>query len=338
MTRWTRTLAAGLALAAATLWSPAASAQSQPLKIAYSDWPGWVAWEIGIQKGWFKEAGVDVQFMWFDYVPSMDAYAAGQVDAVCMTNGDALVTGATGKPSVGIIINDYSNGNDMVVGAPGTSSINDLKGKKVGVEVGFVSHLLLLKGLEMNGMTESDVTLVNTPTNETPQVLASGAVDAIVAWQPSSGQALKVVPGSKPIFTSTDAPGLIYDGLYVSPESLKNRKEDWAKVVGVWYRIVDYIKNEENWDDALDILAARVNIEPAEYEPFLGGTYILPLDEAIERWKDADGFDSIYGSTRIADKFNVDYEVYEKSLQTERYHDPSLTKAYAEKAGSSSMH
>ncbi len=32
------------------------------LKIGYSDWPGWVAWEIGIQKGWFKEAGVDARF------------------------------------------------------------------------------------------------------------------------------------------------------------------------------------------------------------------------------------------------------------------------------------
>ena len=56
------------------------SAIAEPLKIAYSDWPGWVAWEIGVQKGWFKEAGVDVEFLWFDYVPSMDAYVAGKVD------------------------------------------------------------------------------------------------------------------------------------------------------------------------------------------------------------------------------------------------------------------
>src|SRR5262245_61362633 len=30
------------------------------LTIAYSDWPGWVAWDIAMQKGWFKEEGVDV--------------------------------------------------------------------------------------------------------------------------------------------------------------------------------------------------------------------------------------------------------------------------------------
>src|SRR6478609_11700942 len=128
------------------------------LKIAYSDWPGWVAWEIAIQKGWFKEAGVDVEFKWFDYVPSMEAFSAGKVDAVCMTNGDALVTGATGGKSVSILVNDYSDGNDMIVAKPGISSMAQLKGKTIGVEVGFVDHLLLLHALKAANLKESDVT------------------------------------------------------------------------------------------------------------------------------------------------------------------------------------
>ncbi|WP_247869975.1 hypothetical protein [Methylophaga sp. SB9B] len=28
----------------------AGNAYAQPLKIGYSDWPGWVAWEIAIEK------------------------------------------------------------------------------------------------------------------------------------------------------------------------------------------------------------------------------------------------------------------------------------------------
>lgn len=303
------------------------SLSAAPLKIAYSDWPGWVAWEIGVQKGWFKEEGVEVEFLWFDYVPSMDAYVAGKVDAVCMTNGDALVTGATGKPSVGILINDYSNGNDMIVAAPGISSVKDLKGKKVGIEEGFVEHLLLLTALEKNGMKPDDVTIVNTPTGETPQVLASKAVDAIGAWQPNSGQALKALPGSKPVFSSADAPGIIYDLLYVSSESLEKRRTDWAKVVKVWYKIADYMKDEENLDDALKILASRVNLKPAEYEPLLKGTRILSLDEALKHWQKADGLDSIYGSTKNVNAFNLKYEVYKDSQSPEKYLDPSLTKA-----------
>ena len=202
-----------LLVSSARLWA-------EPLKVGYSDWPGWVAWEVAIEKEWFKEAGVDVEFEWFDYLASMDAFAAGQLDAVCMTNGDALLTGATGGANVMVLINDFSNGNDMVVAAPGISSVKDLKGKKVGVEVGLVGHLLLLKGLESVGYTEDDVELVNMPTDQAAQTLASGDVDAIVAWQPNSGQALKAVSGSKAIFTSADRPGLIYDTLAVSPNSL----------------------------------------------------------------------------------------------------------------------
>ena len=304
-------------------------ARADSLKIAYSDWPGWVAWEIAIQKGWFKEEGVDVKFEWFDYVPSMDAYVAGKVDAVCMTNGDALVTGATGKPSVGIILNDFSNGNDMIVAAPGIESMKDLKGKKVGLEEGFVSHLLLLTGMKEAGLLPEDVSIVNTPTNETPQVLASKAVDAISAWQPNSGQALKVLPGSKPLFTSADAPGIIYDLLYVSPESLEKNKAEWSKVVKVWYRIVDYIRDEENLDEVLKILSSRVKISPEEYEPFLKGTYILTLDEALKRWEKGEGMVSVYGSSKLVDDFNLKFEVYEKSQDPSKYLDPSLTKALA---------
>lgn len=297
-----------------------------PLKIGYSDWPGWVAWEIGIQKGWFKKAGVDVEFVWFEYVPSMDAFAAGKVDAVCMTNGDALVTGSTGKACKGILLNDYSNGNDMVVAQPGIRTVAQLKGKTIGVELGFVGHLLLLKGLESAGLSESDVTLLNMPTHETPQGLGSKQVDAIVAWQPNSGQALKAVPGSRPVYTSADAPGIIYDLLYVSNESLAARKGDWAKVTKVWYDIVDYIKDPKNKVEVLKILSARVGLSPSEYEPLLKGTYLLTKEEAKQRFAVADGLGSVYGSTKIVDDFNIANEVYKKPQDVGAYFDPSLIK------------
>lgn len=317
----------GLLMGALCVSAFGTKAEAAPLKIGYSDWPGWVAWEIGIQKGWFKKAGVDVEFIWFEYVPSMDAFAASKVDAVCMTNGDALVTGSTGKACKGILLNDYSNGNDMVVAQPGIRSVKQLKGKKVGVELGFVGHLLLLKGLEANGLSESDVTLVNMPTHETPQGLGSKQVSAIVAWQPNSGQALRAVPGSRPVYSSADAPGIIYDLLYVSNESLASRREDWKKVTKVWYDIVDFIKDPKNEAEVLKILSARVGLSPAEYKPLLGGTYLLTLEEAKARFQMADGLGSVYGSTKIVDAFNVDNKVYEKPQNVGSYFDPSLIRS-----------
>jgi NitT/TauT family transport system substrate-binding protein len=313
--------------AAAPATAAAAPEPTGPaLKIAYSDWPGWVAWDIAQQKGWFKEEGVNVDLKWFEYSPSMDAFSAGKVDAVAVTNGDALVTGSTGAPSVAIVINDFSNGNDMIVAKSGITSIEQLKGKKVGVEVGLVDHLLLLKALEGAKMTEKDVKIVPMKTDQAAQTLKSGAVDAVAAWQPNSGAALKEVPGSTAIYTSTNAPGLIYDVLAVNPKSLTERKADWAKVVKVWFRVASYIKDEKNIDDSAKIMSARVGLTPDAYKKLMGGTAFQDLAGDLLHFKKADGLDSIYGSSKIVDDFNVKYKVYKTPMKFEEYLDPSIVE------------
>jgi NitT/TauT family transport system substrate-binding protein len=317
---------AAAASAAASVAAPAPKPAKAPLKIAYSDWPGWTAFEIGIQKGWFKEAGVDTEFSWFEYTPSMEAFTAGKVDAVMMTMGDALVTGAPGARSVAILITDYSNGNDMIVAKPGIADLKGLKGKKVGLEVGLVEHLLLLKGLEKAGLKENDVKLVNVATHETAQSLASKDVDAIGAWQPNSGQALKAVAGSKAVFTSKDTPGLIYDLLNVNPKSLAERRADWVKVVKVWNRIVKYVMDPANKDEVVKIMGARAGVPPEEYATFLPGTKFLTPEEALTKFEQKDSLESLYGSGKVADAFNVANKVYATPQPVAEYIDGSLSK------------
>ncbi|MBC7697336.1 MAG: ABC transporter substrate-binding protein [Bacteroidia bacterium] len=318
-----RTVLTATALSATLLFSGLSQA-AEPLKIGYSDWPGWVAWQVAIDKGWFKEAGVDVKFDWFDYSASMDAFTAGKIDGVTVTNGDALVTGSGGAKNVMILLTDYSNGNDMIVGKPGIKSLKDLKGKKIGLEVGLVEHLLLLNGLEKAGLKEADITLVNTKTNETPQALASGDLAAIGAWQPNSGEAMSRVPGAKPIYTSADEPGLIYDVLTVSPASLSSRKADWKKVILVWDKVVAYINDPKTQPDAVKIMAARVGLKPEAYLPLLKGTKLLSLAEGKKVFVKAKGFKSLYGSSKIADDFNVKYAVYKKPMDLNKAIDSSL--------------
>lgn len=303
------------------------SASYADVRIGYSDWPGWVAWQVAIDKGWFKEAGVNVKFEWFDYSASMDAFSAGKIDAVTMTNGDALVTGAAGSKSVMIMLTDYSNGNDMIVAKPGIKSVKDLKGKKIAVEVGLVEHLLLLNTLKKAGMKESDVILVNAKTNEMPQALASADVSAVGAWQPISGQAMKAVPGSRPVVTSADEPGLIYDVLAVNPVSAKNNRADWLKLVKVWDRVVAYINDPKTQPDAVKIMAAKSGVSAEEYLPMLKGTKLLSLAEAKKIFVKGAGFKSIYGSSKAADDFNVANAVYKAPQDINAYIDASFTDA-----------
>jgi NitT/TauT family transport system substrate-binding protein len=314
-----------------------APAQAAALSIAYSDWPGWVAWNIGLEKGWFDAAGVKVDFKWFEYVPSMEAFSAGKVDAVAMTNGDQLVTGASGAPSVAVVINDYSNGNDMIVARAGIERVEQLKGKKVGVEVGFVSHLLLLNALKGAKLGDKDIQIVNVPTDQTPQALKSGSVDAIVAWQPNSGQALREVAGSKAIFTSANLPGIIYDVLAVNPKSFAERQADWEKVARVWFQIVDYLEEEKNRAEVLQIMSARVGLSPEQYAPLIRGTFFLDADGNAKHYQPGDTLESIFHSSQVVDGFNVEHGVYKSSQKPEGYLNAAFMAGLLKKPAAASV-
>ena len=131
-------------------------------------------------------------------------------------------------------------------------------------------------------MKETDVKLVNVPTHETAQTLASGNVDAIGAWQPNAGQALKAVAGSKAIFTSADCPGLIYDLVCVSPQSLAPA----ARRLGQGREGLEphrrFVTDPANKAEAVKIMAGRAGVPPEEYAKFLPGTRFLTPEEALD--------------------------------------------------------
>jgi len=303
------------------------ASRQPPLRIAYSDWPGWTALEIAVERGWFRKAGLKVELSRADYLSSLDAFSSKRSDAVTVTNGDALVMGAAGAKSKMILLTDYSNGNDKIVALPGIESFKDLKGKRVGLEFTMAEHLLFLKACETNGMSSSDIALVNFPTSETPQALTEGEVAAIGAWYPVSAQALRLVPGAKTVFTSADVPGLIYGALSVSPTSLNERREDWVKFAKVWYWIADFIRNPKTHAVAIGIMAAKVGISPEEYGLSMAGTYFLSLPEAKARYAKSPGLDSLYGSTSIADDFNVSHKVYKDPQSVDDYIDPNVVES-----------
>ena len=304
------------------------SLKAKPLKIGYSDWIGWVAWEIAIAKDWFHEEQAEVELLWMDYTSSIEAYQNGEIQGVCMTNGDALVTASQGTPTVGILINDYSAGNDKVIVSEDIKTFQDLKGRRVALELKYVSHLLFLHGLRSHGMKAGDVKVYNCPTSRTPEVLSAKAVKAISAWEPVCSKALEATDGAHVLYTSADAPGLIYDMLFVDPVSLKENREEWAKVVKVWYRVLDYIKDDSKLDEVIDILSSRLKVSVEQCKLFLDGAHFLTLEESAKAWVNEPDLYSIYGSTTQINQFNVEYEAYNTLLEIEQYLDPSLTLEY----------
>ncbi len=293
----------------------------KPLTIAYSDWPGWLVLEIARKKDLFKAAGVDVDLKWFDdYGTSIDAYTANKLDGIFIACGDSLKE----KASIIIVLTDFSDGNDMLIGKKGIDSIKDLKGKTIGLELNVVEHMLLAAALEKNGLTEKDITISKMKTEDTTAALKSGKVEAVGAWYPISGRTLKEVEGSKPLFTSKDVPGLIYDALQVDPESLKTRRDEWKKVVGVWFKCLDYLNDPKTHDDAVKIMAERISAKPEDLEKNLKGTHLLDGEGNLKALRKRNTLDSVYGSLQVADKFYLSHKVYQKPLNLDPFVDPSL--------------
>lgn len=139
--------------------------------IAWSIYVGWMPWPYaaessGIVKKWADRFNIEIELVQMDYIPSVEAYVAGKVDGVVMTNMEALnMAAAAGVDTTGVIIGDYSNGNDMVI-VVGSNfrQVSDLKGKNVYIVELSVSDYLLTRGLQIEGrgVTRKDLKLVNT--------------------------------------------------------------------------------------------------------------------------------------------------------------------------------
>ena len=299
---------------------------AEPLKMGYSDYISFTAWEVAKQKGWFKEADVEVDLVWFEYAPSMEAFQAGKIDAVNVASCDQLVMAGAGKKgSKAIIITDYSNGNDKIIAKPGIKTMTELKGKKVGVEVGFVDQLLLMKALEAAGLKETDIEMVNMVTTDTPQGLASGAVDAVACWQPNANSTLSLVPGSKAVASSADFPGLIYDVVAVSDDSLAKRRDDWVRVAKVWDKIVTYTLDPATQGEAVKYMADKAGVDADKYAKFLPGSKLFTLKDNVPALaKDGTGLTTLAGSLAVSDAFNRQVKAYEVTLAPADFVDGSV--------------
>ena len=67
----------------------------------------------------------------------------------------------------------------------GIGSIQDLKGKRIGVTLKTAAEFYLGRFLDLHGMNIRQITLVNLTPPQSVDALVKGDVDAVIAWQPN---------------------------------------------------------------------------------------------------------------------------------------------------------
>ncbi len=236
----------------------------EPISIALSPWPGWFFWYLVEEKGFFEKHGVNVKLEWFPvYSDSLQALAAGKVDANSQTLSDTLPAASKGIKLKAVLVNDNSDGGDAIVSKPEFDSIKDLKGKTIATELGTVDHLLLLTALERNGMGEKDINYVNMTVNDAGPAFIAGNTDASVLWEPFQTKAVKEGNG-KILFSSKETPGLIPDLLVFRMSVVEDRAEDVQKIIDAWFDALEYFKSHEA--ESIEIMAKKAETTPEDFK------------------------------------------------------------------------
>lgn len=240
-------VALSLFVAAATP-TTAHAAPKTKFKVAWSIYVGWMPWGYAsdekILKKWANKYGIEIEVTQVnDYIESINQYTAGQFDGCVMTNMDALtIPAAGGVDSTGLIVGDFSNGNDGIV-LKDKTKLEDIKGQKVHLVELSVSHYLLARALSTVGMAEKDVTVVNVSDADVVAAFATKDVTAMVTWNPQLSQ-VKSSKGATMVFDSSKIPGEIIDLMVVNTATLKENPNLGKALTGAWYEIMGLLQDK----------------------------------------------------------------------------------------------
>ena len=185
----------------------AGAGEKKDFKVCWSIYVGWMPWgyiqDSGIMKKWADKHGIEVEIVQInDYIESINQYTAGGFDGCSMTNMDALsIPAGGGVDTTALIVGDFSNGNDGIVLKTG-GDLASIKGKRIHLVELSVSHYLLARALDSVGLSEKDLTVVNTSDADMIAAYATPDVTSVVTWNPLLSE-IEAQPNATKVFDSS---------------------------------------------------------------------------------------------------------------------------------------
>lgn len=270
-------LARSLLVAAALLGLASCSSYEPPLRIALIGWPPFEFLHLAREKGFFAEEGVEVRLIEFVAVnDTQRAFEHDKIDGGTFSLFQVVQNRAqlTRKMQVALVI-DFSDGADVVMARPDIADVRGLRGRRIGTDLSPLDRLVLMRALELNGMSLNDVTLVYVRPADSAEALRSNEVDAVMSYPPRSTE-IESAGLARPIFSSAQIPGEICDVLALDEKVIRERPHDVAGVIRAFYRAVRYA--QEHPEEAWQIMAERERLTPEEFRRGLrSGITLVPL-------------------------------------------------------------
>lgn len=235
---------------------------------------------VGIEKGFYREAGLDVSI---DYSMENDnavLLANGNLQFAILSGEQVLLGRAQGLPLVYTMAwyQQYPVGI-AAKATSGISTVADLRGKKIGLPGLYgASYIGAIALLDSAGLTEKDVTLDSIGYNQVEVLLADreDAVVVYVANEPvqmvSTGQVITLLKVS-------DAIDMVANGLVTNEQTLSEKPELVRAMTRATLKAIQYTIDYP--DEAYEISKLYVtNLASADQS-----VQKQVLAKSIEQWK-----------------------------------------------------
>ncbi|MGB8701125.1 MAG: ABC transporter substrate-binding protein [Thermosynechococcaceae cyanobacterium] len=322
--RWLVLVFVSLCLTLACSQQPSVNApQSAPLVSATNNWVGYAGHHVAVGKGFFKEAGLNVEDLFFQSAgEEITAFLANKIDLGWFTSGDAIQMMAKDPAMKIIYLVDYSNGSDGILGR-NIKSPQDAKGKTIARENILFEKVLLQAYLQKGGLTEKDTTIKDLAAADAATAFASKQVDMAVTYEPYLTKAAKQ-GGGEVIFSTKDT-NLIADVVVARESLIKERKTD----LQAYFKAVDKAVKLVNASDpeALKIAGTKLGISGDEVKEQLLGAKLFDVEGNKTIGFNLSHPNSLIGNLELTAKAAAEFKMVPQPLKVETLYDDSIIKS-----------
>lgn len=251
------------------------------LRIGINPWPGYELLYFAAERGLFEQHGLAVEVVPFGSLgDTLAGYERGQIDGMGCTLIELLQAqhGSARDPVVAFVA-DYSVGPDVVLGRDPVRRVEDLHGRRVGVESASLGIYMLARALQTHGMSPADVTVVPLDQSRVVSEISRGTLDAVVTYPPISVEALQL-SGVTTLFSSREIPQEIIDVVIVDRSLLATRGSELRRFIRAWDAILAQYRRETARADAL--MALREGLSTSDFQAAMREIVLLDRAAASE--------------------------------------------------------
>lgn len=266
--------------AACAVWLAACGQEPiPPLRIGTFPGPSNEVVFLAQQRGWLAPS----EFRLVEFINDgevMRAFRGGSIEAAFITVDEVVALAQSGLDPVILFVTAESRGGDVVIAHADVTSLADLRGRRVAVQVNSVSAYLLRRALKSAGLAVGDLQVVNLPPDRHRTAFARRDVDAVVTGEPVRTQIVDL--GGTELYTSASLPLELVGVVIVRGSYLEQQPARASALCSAWRRAEEDLRTSaaaRQWvanrmKVTPDVLARMLNVvrvvNPSESDALLG--------------------------------------------------------------------